>query len=485
MTQRLLTRKRTIRRVRTETVTEDLRDNDGGRKDVRFVGWESPSHVPRAVQPTPRDTASKRSSHLERSNNVPSSPNSPPLKRRTSIGQTMKSALRPITSRMSRHSSRGSSPERSGHVSPSSSPELCPARFVPPPPSPTVSRFRPISRPEETSSALNRPTLVTDHSLRMSDHRIQTLSSQALPTRGDGSPDSLFPHDSLIKNIHRFMLFSSAAYGQNFLRILGLGNSEFNFPSTGRHHSNSWAFAHHTGIAIENLLLSSYTESSATLIQRKAPPLVHYIAVDHSLKAIILTCRGTLGLSDVLVDLTCDYRSLSVEGGEPDADYFVHSGMYLSALQLTAKQSTVHQTLVEALTKYPTYGLVMTGHSLGGGVAALLSIITSMPASSFLEENARRSRPFDHPAVTTPFVTSVASGLPPGRPIHSFVYGVPAVTSIDLAKYCSGLITSVIQNADVVPCLSLGVLRDLKNVAVTLAEEGNVAEEIVGRVSLM
>lgn len=32
------------------------------------------------------------------------------------------------------------------------------------------------------------------------------------------------------------------------------------------------------------------------------------------------------------------------------------------------------------------------------------------------------------------------------------------------------------------PCLSLGVLRDFKNVAVTLSDEGSVAEEIVGRV---
>jgi hypothetical protein len=57
------------------------------------------------------------------------------------------------------------------------------------------------------------------------------------------------------------------------------------------------------------------------------------------------------------------------------------------------------------------------------------------------------------------------------------------VASLDLTRYARGLITSVVQNSDVVPCLSLGVLRDLKNIAVTLFEEGNVAEEIVGRVS--
>jgi hypothetical protein len=35
---------------------------------------------------------------------------------------------------------------------------------------------------------------------------------------------------------------------------------------------------------------------------------------------------------------------------------------------------------------------------------------------------------------------------------------------------------------DIVPTLSLGVLRDFKNVAVTLTDEGSIAEEIVGRV---
>jgi hypothetical protein len=190
-----------------------------------------------------------------------------------------------------------------------------------------------------------------------------------------------------------------------------------------------------------------------------------------------------LGLSDVLVDLTCDYHNISVEGGDPQAEYYVHAGMYQSALQLTAKQSKVHQTLREALLKYPTYGLVLCGHSLGGGVAALFAIVCATPADTFLTQNAAGSKPVVHPPVSTPFVTSFGSGLPAGRPIHCYSYGPPAVASSDLARYARGLITSVVQNTDVVPCLSLGVLRDLKNVAVTLFEEGNVAEEIVGRVS--
>lgn len=198
---------------------------------------------------------------------------------------------------------------------------------------------------------------------------------------------------------------------------------------------------------------------------------------------ICRTCRGTLGLSDVLIDLTCEYCEVKLDGADPQKEYYAHSGMYRSALSLTSKRSTVHEALSRALEQNPAYGLVVTGHSLGGGVAGLLSIACSMPAKSFIEQNALKPSPIQHPPISTPFVTSFSSGLPPGRPIHCYTYGVPAIASSDLAEYSKGLISSVIHNEDVVPCLSLGVLRDLKNVALTLFEEGNVAEEIVGRVS--
>jgi hypothetical protein len=159
--------------------------------------------------------------------------------------------------------------------------------------------------------------------------------------------------------------------------------------------------------------------------------------------------------------------------------------MYQSAKNLVARESIVHQGLVNALTKYEDYGLVICGHSLGGGVAAMFAILSSMPSSTFINEsqNPERMENVNHPKITTAFVTSFTSGLPPGRPIHAYAYGPPALASPDLAKYARGLITSLVLNNDVVPCLSLGVLRDLKNIALTLYEEDKVAEEIVGRVS--
>lgn len=116
----------------------------------------------------------------------------------------------------------------------------------------------------------------------------------------DKLPAVPFPYDSLIGNLHRFMRYSSAAYGvslssmshanmqQHFLRILRLGTGEYNFTSTGGHHFNSWAFARHTNIAIDSLLHYSHTDSGKSSTADKALPLVHYVSVDHDLKSIIL-----------------------------------------------------------------------------------------------------------------------------------------------------------------------------------------------------
>lgn len=197
-------------------------------------------------------------------------------------------------------------------------------------------------------------------------------------------------------------------------------------------------------------------------------------------KLICRTCRGTLGLSDILVDLTCEYRTISVDHADAEGEYFVHEGMHEAALGLCAQDSRVHRTIAEALAQYPSYGLIICGHSLGGGVAALLALLTSIPASSYATATPTNS---SSKTSIGQFVTSPASGLPPGRPVHCFAYGPPAVMSPDLARYAEGLVSSIIQDTDLIPSLSLGTLRDLKNIAVTMSEESGLAEEVFSRVS--
>ncbi|GAA5891465.1 hypothetical protein JCM5296_006543 [Sporobolomyces johnsonii] len=294
---------------------------------------------------------------------------------------------------------------------------------------------------------------------------------------------SNFPHQHLVSNLQHFARYSSAAYGQSFLRILGIGKHEFKFPHT-QIHANNHAFAHHVGIHVDDILLSSFTDPQPNLGNDKMSPIVNYVAVDHSVGAVVLSCRGSLGLSDILVDLTCSYEPMPVPDADPHGSYFVHSGMFCSAT--TLQRGTVHEVIKGALEQFPTYGLVVCGHSLGGGVAALLSILWSSPAAAF-ERHATAyatecGRRPSHPPISTAFVTSFSSGLPAGRPISCYTYGVPCVSSPDLGTYCRGLVISTVHNYDIVPTLSLGVLRDLKSMAMGFYAETGVAEEIVGRV---
>jgi hypothetical protein len=64
--------------------------------------------------------------------------------------------------------------------------------------------------------------------------------------------------------------------------------------------------------------------------------------------------------------------------------------------------------------------------------------------------------------------------LPPGRPIHVYAYGPPATMSPFLRRATRGLITTIVNGEDVVPCLSLGILHDMHTTS--LAFKGDVSE---------
>ncbi|KAF9121749.1 hypothetical protein BGW39_010285 [Mortierella sp. 14UC] len=325
-----------------------------------------------------------------------------------------------------------------------------------------------------------------------------------------------FPRDHLVRNIQRFMRYASASYGHNFMRILGIGTIGDSVYSPYGDHPNHHAFATHTSTPLDSILLSSFTDpgTKGTFHAPKMHSLVHYINLDHGAQCVVLTCRGTLGLSDVLTDLCAHYDDLvmpTIKSGKrrdvpAPPKYKVHAGMHASARLLSMETSTVYKTIQKALQDYPDYGLVLCGHSLGGGVAAILSLLWSMKSEEFeayVEEEEGDSSDEDedevesrrrgktgpkrprnrirYPEITTPFVTSPGSGLPAGRPIHCYAFGPPCVMSLPLSKYCTGLVTTVVHQYDLVPTLSLGLLRDFKNVATTLHEEGSVVEDIVKR----
>lgn len=266
-----------------------------------------------------------------------------------------------------------------------------------------------------------------------------------------------FPPGHVTQNMAKYMRFATASYGQSFMHILGIGKISSHFPTNDDHHSEHYAFAHHTKLALEDILLSSYSDSAVD--NKSGIPLVHFVSIDHEAKAVVLTIRGTLGLEDILTDLTCDYEVMEWQNKQ----WKVHGGMLKCAQILKRQSSRVLKTIKAALEKWgPEYGLVICGHSLGGGVGALFGILLSevMPSSDV-------------------FVTAPSSLLPPGRRVHCFAYGPPASMSAALRKVTRSLITTVVYGLDMVPCLSLGLLRDFQSVAIAFK---NDKQGVVGQI---
>ncbi|KAJ1731814.1 hypothetical protein LPJ61_002349, partial [Coemansia biformis] len=216
--------------------------------------------------------------------------------------------------------------------------------------------------------------------------------------------------------------------------------------------------------------------------------LVHYIAVDHATRSVVLACRGTLGISDLFIDMLCEYEAVRLPGHAAaiggNAELRAHSGMWHSALLLADPTSEVFKEVAEALRLYPEYGLVITGHSLGGGVASLLTLLWSQPLFSASEASdappgPARALPGSLAGSARRFVTTDKFGLVTRRPIHCFSYGSPCSTNAALSGYCRGLVTSVVNTDDFVSFMSVGAFVDILNISAILGRERGVAERVM------
>lgn len=85
----------------------------------------------------------------------------------------------------------------------------------------------------------------------------------------------------------------------------------------------------------------------------------------------MLAIRGSISLRDIFTDLTAASDRFEAEGIPPDT--MAHKGMTIGA-EFVAKRLKEVGILDRALSTYPSYGLVLTGHSLGAGVASLLAL---------------------------------------------------------------------------------------------------------------
>lgn len=258
----------------------------------------------------------------------------------------------------------------------------------------------------------------------------------------------------------RYIKFAVGAYGTSFLRIMGLGKARDHSVDAHGYHHNHQSLAFYTNIPVDNIIASSYLSTETPHPPKVIAP-VHYVVVDKDSKSVIVCLRGTLGISDVVTDLTASYSQYCLNGQQG----YVHLGILQSAQKIA--RSPIKDAVVESLKKHPGYGLVLTGHSLGGGCAALLAMLWSTLTTS---QNGQEY-----------YTTKESEGFPL-RPIHCYVFGCPAIMSSSLSKQLRSLITCFIFRHDVFPSLSLGLLRDFQNVTVNLCNEEGMAERVIGNV---
>eukprot|EP00217_Crustomastix_stigmatica_P012788 CAMPEP_0183797628 /NCGR_PEP_ID=MMETSP0803_2-20130417/16442_1 /TAXON_ID=195967 /ORGANISM="Crustomastix stigmata, Strain CCMP3273" /LENGTH=573 /DNA_ID=CAMNT_0026042301 /DNA_START=93 /DNA_END=1814 /DNA_ORIENTATION=+ len=181
--------------------------------------------------------------------------------------------------------------------------------------------------------------------------------------------------------------------------------------------------AEHTGIQPEDVL---YSQETSTL---RCP--AHYVCVDRHRCRVVVVLRGTLSVRDLLTDLTARPLRVPPHG-------CVHGGMFASAQELAA--GPLLRAVEGAMEGNEGFALELVGHSLGGGVAALLALLW-------------RERW-------------------PG--VHAFAFGAPCVCDLPLSLALEPHVTSVCMGDDVVNRLGLGTIRDTRDAAIALASDNEV-----------
>ncbi|KAL4883909.1 hypothetical protein BJY04DRAFT_18697 [Aspergillus karnatakaensis] len=333
-----------------------------------------------------------------------------------------------------------------------------------------------------SSSIYSLATAGSDTSLVLA-HRVRKSAYDDASTiqalNRDGLVPGIFPQTHFVRNIRRFCRFASGTYGSSALQVMGVPRAPKDLNREDIHSQEHSDFSDHTGLPASTILLSSYVDpaggSNAAGETESGFPLVHYLFLDHESKAVVLALRGTWGFEDVLTDMTCAYDDLEWQG----KSWKVHKGMHSSAKHLLMGGGRrVMITIRAALEEFPDYGVVLCGHSLGGGVAAILATMISEPTNeASLVSFTTASHPEKQliiPSARSTDERHSACYLPSGRPIHVYAYGPPAAMSPFLRRATRGLVTTIVNGQDVVPSLSLGILHDMHTTS--LAFKGDTSE---------
>lgn len=168
-----------------------------------------------------------------------------------------------------------------------------------------------------------------------------------------------------------------------------------------------------------------------------------FVAIDRAEGKVALSVRGTWELHDALTDVNSE--SVEFLGG------WAHAGMVASAWQVAKRMIPA---VAAALAKNPSFEFLVTGHSMGGGVAACIAMLMHSTDSD-IEKLALEGLggEFDEDAKRE-VLTRLAA-------CKCVCIAAPSVSSMDLSEKASDYITCVVAGADVVPRLCHASVRRL------------------------
>lgn len=186
-----------------------------------------------------------------------------------------------------------------------------------------------------------------------------------------------------------------------------------------------------TGLSNKEVFMKYTNTSVKSLVYSKGNSYMHLpghaVIVSDEKKAILVVIRGTKSFFDCIADLNSEYTKYTTRGITGN----LHSGIYKSSLNLG---NTLKPIILQHLSSYPDYEIVILGHSLGAGCAGLLSLI-------WLDDEDINK-----------------------FPIKCYAYAPPSVISENLNQLLKGTVISCTNKDDIVPRLSLGSILDLCNI---------------------
>ena len=173
-----------------------------------------------------------------------------------------------------------------------------------------------------------------------------------------------------------------------------------------------------------------------------------YVAVDRDARTVVLAIRGTVSTSDLLTD-ACS-TSVPFLGG------WAHAGMVGSAYQVAKTQLPA---ATRALAENPGFAFLITGHSMGAGVAAILAMLLRSGDEDVLAATRAGAEAATRFAGASRADAEAAEKAATRAACHCFA--APSVCSLDLSLKAREHTTAVVAGKDVIPRLCYAAVRRL------------------------